>query len=185
MPTLFEKSGAEGQYRRFKFELLKIAERDALPGYALSVEQTGKREPSLRMRRRPDAEGQGRGPVAALTSNAAPIGDKSVSSTVAKTLASSSPSASPSAPLPDAPLIDARALVRRSITSLSTRATAGEITDATLALLRAECPGWDYQVLHQGFREWIGADAARTPVNYQNAFLGFVRHCAANMQASQ
>ncbi|MGP0818188.1 replication initiator protein A, partial [Escherichia coli] len=28
MPTLFEKSGAEGQYRRFKFEIAKIAERD-------------------------------------------------------------------------------------------------------------------------------------------------------------
>lgn len=53
MPTLFEKSGAEGQYRRFKFEILKIAERDELPGYALAVEQPeGKREPSLRMRRR-------------------------------------------------------------------------------------------------------------------------------------
>lgn len=54
MPTLFEKSGAEGQYRRFKFEILKIAERDPLPGYALVVEQgDGKREPSIRMRRRP------------------------------------------------------------------------------------------------------------------------------------
>ena len=37
-PTLFEKSGAEGEYRRFKFELLKLAKKDALPGYALSVE---------------------------------------------------------------------------------------------------------------------------------------------------
>ncbi len=31
MSTLFEKSGAERQYRRFKFELAKIAERDELP----------------------------------------------------------------------------------------------------------------------------------------------------------
>lgn len=37
MPTLFEKSGAEGQYRRFKFEIAKIAERDELPGYALLI----------------------------------------------------------------------------------------------------------------------------------------------------
>lgn len=29
MPTLFEKSGAEGQYRRFKFEILKLAEKSA------------------------------------------------------------------------------------------------------------------------------------------------------------
>ena len=32
MATLFEKSGAEGEYRRFKFELLKLAEKNALPG---------------------------------------------------------------------------------------------------------------------------------------------------------
>ncbi|HJT39343.1 MAG TPA: replication initiator protein A, partial [Sphingobium sp.] len=53
MPTLFEKSGAEGAYRRFKFEIAKIADRDPLPGYTLQLEQPqGKREPSLRMRRR-------------------------------------------------------------------------------------------------------------------------------------
>jgi hypothetical protein len=32
MPTLFEKSGAKGQYRRFKFEIAKIVERNGLPG---------------------------------------------------------------------------------------------------------------------------------------------------------
>jgi plasmid replication initiation protein len=51
MPTLFEKSGAEGSYRRFKFELLAIAKRDALPSYKLDIEQTGA-EPVLRMTRR-------------------------------------------------------------------------------------------------------------------------------------
>src|SRR3546814_6374182 len=39
MPTLFEKSGAEGDYRRFKFEMTKIARENDLPGYALRVEQ--------------------------------------------------------------------------------------------------------------------------------------------------
>ena len=60
-------------------------------------------------------------------------------------------------------------------TALSGRATFGEITDATLATLRAECPGWDYQTLHADFRTWIEADAGRTPVSYQNAFIGYVR----------
>lgn len=50
-PVLFEKSGAEGSYRRFKFELLAIAKRNALPGYHLQVEQSGG-EPMLRMIRR-------------------------------------------------------------------------------------------------------------------------------------
>ena len=43
----------------------------------------------------------------------------------------------------------------------------------TLAILRAECPGWDLQVLHAEFRAWIGADSTRTPANYQQAFIGF------------
>ena len=71
--------------------------------------------------------------------------------------------------------VDAAALIRRSVKSLSGRATFGEITDATLATLRAECPGWDYQTLHADFRTWIEADAGRTPVSYQNAFIGYVR----------
>ena len=155
MPTLFEKSGAEGQYRRFKFEIAKIAERDELPGYALAIETpAGKSEPSLRMRRRPEKEAR----ATTLRPPDAPTGAK------------------PSSPAPTAePAVDAAALIRRSVKGLSTRATAGEITDATLALLRAECPGWDYQTLHADFRTWVEGDPARTPVSYQNAFIGYVR----------
>lgn len=51
MPVLFEKSGAEGQYRRFKFEMLKLAEKDDLPGYALRVETAKDGEPMIRMTR--------------------------------------------------------------------------------------------------------------------------------------
>lgn len=61
------------------------------------------------------------------------------------------------------------------MTGLATRASFGEITAATLATLRAECPGWDYQTLHADFRTWIEGDPARMPVSYQNAFIGFVR----------
>lgn len=162
MPTLFEKSGAEGQYRRFKFEIAKIAERDELPGYALSIETpAGKREPSLRMRRRADAER----PVRSVTDTA--------------TVKASPAPAPPAKPKPRAAeaeeTVDVRALIRRTVTTAATRATAGEITDATLATLRAECPGWDYQTLHADFRAWIEADSARTPVSYQAAFIGYVR----------
>lgn len=52
MPTLFEKSGAEGDYRRFKFEMNKIAKEDGLPGYTLSIETRDDAEPLLRMKRR-------------------------------------------------------------------------------------------------------------------------------------
>lgn len=165
MPTLFEKSGAEGQYRRFKFEIAKIAERDELPGYTLSLETpAGKREPNLRMRRR----GEGEGPALPPT----------------PTLAKRSTGTPQPAPAPATPTAaeetapigpEARALIRRSLTSLATRGTSGMITDATLELLRQECPGWDYPELHRQFRDWVEADPARTPANYQNAFIGFVR----------
>lgn len=158
MPTLFEKSGAEGHYRRFKFEIAKIAERNTLPGYALEIEQAeGKREPSLRMRRR--AEGEGGAPARSLSA-ARPM--------------PASPDPAPTS-APAEPEIDAASMIRRSVKSLSTRATFGEITDATLALLRSECPGWDYQTLHAEFKAWVEGDPARTPVSYQNAFIGYVR----------
>ena len=169
MPTLFEKSGAEGQYRRFKFEIARIAERDPLPGYNLELEEAaGKREPSLRMRRRTEGEGRG--------------GASTASPARRRTAKAERPSAhahisaeEKEEGLSQAELSQVGALVRRSVAGLSTRASAGELTDATLAQLRADYPGWDYQTLHQEFREWIDADPARTPINYQNAFIGFVR----------
>ena len=53
VPTLFEKSGAEGSYRRFKFELKKIAEEDGMPEYHLRWDDDVQgREPALHMVRR-------------------------------------------------------------------------------------------------------------------------------------
>ena len=53
LPVLFEKSGAEGTYRRFKFEILKVAKANDLPGYHLEIEASASREePLLRMTRR-------------------------------------------------------------------------------------------------------------------------------------
>jgi plasmid replication initiation protein len=56
--TLFEKSGAEGSYRRFKFELAKIVERNAVPEYFFiweEPEDKGK-EPRVRMIRRSELD---------------------------------------------------------------------------------------------------------------------------------
>jgi plasmid replication initiation protein len=51
LTTLFEKSGAEGQFRRFKYEILKVVREDALPQYHLSVEGSDD-NPLIRMTRR-------------------------------------------------------------------------------------------------------------------------------------
>jgi plasmid replication initiation protein len=48
LQTLFEKSGAEGTYRRFKFEIQALVRLNNLPGFTLALEM-GKGEPLLRM----------------------------------------------------------------------------------------------------------------------------------------
>ncbi len=55
MPVLFQKSGAEGTYRRFKFEILKIVQRNDLPGFSFSVRTDGQGEPLIHMVRRDQA----------------------------------------------------------------------------------------------------------------------------------
>jgi plasmid replication initiation protein len=52
VPTLFEKSGAEGDYRRFKFEMAKIVRANDIPGFHLCLEEKDQGEPVLRMVRR-------------------------------------------------------------------------------------------------------------------------------------
>lgn len=154
MPTLFEKSGAEGQYRRFKFEIIKIAERNELPGFTLSIEHPGvKREPFLRMRRRTegDAKTSSTKPAReALPKKEAAAADK-------------------------APVFNASKEIRGIIDGLANRVNHGDLTDKTIRTLRQDCPGWDLQSLHQLYRDWLEEDPSRTPSNYQNAFIGWVR----------
>jgi plasmid replication initiation protein len=51
--TLYEKSGSESPYRRFKHELRKIIERDELPEYHLAwISETVSGEPTVHMIRR-------------------------------------------------------------------------------------------------------------------------------------
>lgn len=146
-PTLFEKSGAEGPYRRFKFELLAIARADHLPGYTLSVED-GKAEPSLRMRRR--SAGQGTTPVAANVSPGKPA------------LPPSMPTGTPVA----GPCRSAAPAPRRG-----DAVALGEL----LAGVGARYPGWDHDNLRGQFDAWIAGDASRMPHDYARAFEGFVK----------
>jgi len=53
VPTLFEKSGSDGIYRRFKHEIRKVVERDNIPEYHLAwIGETASDEPSVHMVRR-------------------------------------------------------------------------------------------------------------------------------------
>ena len=63
MPTLFEKSGAEGTYRRFKFEMLAIVARNDIPDFDLQLE-VGRGEPGIRMARKTQPAARPGKPVA-------------------------------------------------------------------------------------------------------------------------
>lgn len=168
MTTLFEKSGAEGEYRRFKFEILKLADKNALPGYRLTIEQAVHgNEPVLRMRR-DDTKGDS----LAFAGGDLNIESEKVSS---RKLPDTKPAALKKPPAEPGVLIDASALIRRSLNGLTDAATRGFMTDETINLLRSECPGWDLYTLHGEFEAWTKASTDRTPANWQKAFIGWVR----------
>jgi plasmid replication initiation protein len=75
MPTLFEKSGAEGQYRRFKFEIAAIVRANALPGYDLAFAQAvSSPEPLLHIVRRTQAAAR---PQATIRPGTKPTNERS------------------------------------------------------------------------------------------------------------
>lgn len=151
MPTLFEKSGAEGTYRRFKFEILRIVQRNDLPGFSLSVRSGSEGEPLVHMVKREYA-GQGEQQEWKPTLKQTPRPRQAPHSDAARTH--------------DLPLLTP------IIRTLSERA---------IAQIRKEFPGWDIYALQGAFNEWLDADSARVPANYEAAFYGWVRqHHARN-----
>lgn len=177
LPVLFEKSGAEGEYRRFKFELLKLVEKNALPGYDLSLEKSARNgEPLLRMRRADGKDG-----AESELQQTTPKALSALNSTAGEFLPTEKPldrsdSRNPRAQEGSPPgTVDANTLVRAAVADLSGRATQGYMTDETLEYLRANYNGWDFYALHAEFERWIAADQDRTPANWQKAFIGWVR----------
>ena len=156
LQTLYEKSGAEGTYRRFKFEMQAIAHRDELPHFALSLEH-GRGEPLLRMIRR-DADEAGSEPPPADGPVPTPAEPRWPDA------GSDGGRASPALPL----FQPRPALVR----SAETRRI---VTEETLARIRRDFPGWDLSELQREFDGWLAGDERRAPANYDAAFYGFVR----------
>lgn len=145
MPTLFEKSGAEGTYRRFKFEVFRIIERNNLPGFSLSVWAEGEREPLVHMLRR---EYAAEGKAHDWQPRARHVHKPRL------------PVHHEGAPVQNLPLL-----------SPLTRS----LSDRTIAQIRSEFPGWDIYALQADFNEWLDENPAMTPKSYEAAFYGWVR----------
>jgi plasmid replication initiation protein len=155
-PTLFDKSGAEGPYRRFKFELIAIARADQLPGYALTVEE-GKGEPNLRMRRRVENTPR------AVTVSPGKLG-------------STNHSISPARPTTDAANASAKRTSAKSrFQEQSERNGEALPLGQLLAGIGTRFPGWDLDNLRAEFDAWIAMDPSRMPHDYARAFEGFVK----------
>lgn len=154
-PTLFEKSGAEGPYRRFKFELLGIARADQLPGYSLSVEE-GKCEPVLRMRRRSGA-------VAETAADPRHLAELSKSHANPAPRSPKKPAATSALP--------PKERRRSDVQGGSEAVSLGQV----LAGIATRFPGWDQDNLRAEFDAWIAADPSRMPHDYGRAFEGFVK----------
>lgn len=145
LPTLFDKSGAEGLYRRFKFEIAAIVKRNDLPGFELKLTDAAtSREPLLLMTRRPAA-------------NDAPI----------------QPASAPKATQTSQAATPAKAV--NSTAAQGSIEPQNYITDETLEHLRKTYRGWDFYFLHNEFRAWLKEDSGRMPERYQSAFIGFVK----------
>jgi plasmid replication initiation protein len=148
LPTLFEKSGADGAYRRFKFEIQAIARRNALPEFALLMEPSaGQKEPTLLMVNR-DAIGND------LTAVAPKAARK----------------ASPAKKVPRLPSAQPDSQLQLGLSR-----PLRQCSDEGLARIRRDFPGWDIYALKSQFDNWLADDADREPSNYETAFYGFVR----------
>jgi plasmid replication initiation protein len=145
MPTLFDKSGAEGTYRRFKFEMLRIVKDNDLPGFSLSVREGSDGEPVIHMVRRE------------FTGEGATQGHHHYTKREIRTAHPQPAKITPDSELP---------LLRPIIHNLSER---------IIGRIRHDFPGWDVYALKAEFDEWVSEDPARKPKDYEAAFYGFVR----------
>jgi hypothetical protein len=152
MPVLFDKSGAEGTYRRFKFEILKIIQHNDLPGFSLAVVPSdAEGEPLVHMVKR-EYVGEG--------------GHQEWKPPSKQSLRPRPVQAARTATDGDLPLLSP--IIRT-------------LSERTIVSIRNECPGWDIYALQAAYNEWLDADPSRMPANYEAAFQGWVRqHHARN-----
>lgn len=173
--TLHQKSGSESSLPSFKNKILELARANNLPEINLEVIGAETPRPKLKMVMRRYLEG-------GATEEAPPP----------------PPSRHPkTAPVPDSTdYVDpalARSLIAKTITGLTANnaedgadrprkipaspyGRAQRVLDAeTYQAIRAECPGWDLDVLMQQFDAFLNANPDELPRNYSKRFYGFVK----------
>jgi len=145
LPVLFEKSGAEGTYRRFKYEIAAIVRENALPDFAFRIEEIEQgEEPMLRMVRRDE------------------IGNDIAAMAPPRKRRGRSASNQPQEAELEKP-------------GRGTMPLFSFLDDDTISRVRRDFPGWDVYALKADFDAWLADNPTKTPKDYNAAFYGFAK----------
>lgn len=181
LSTLHEKSGSTQALRYFKRDILKIVDRNELPGIKLSVTK-GSRQTMIKMVyigekvfvSEDTASIDGCSRVNTLEN---PAKESKVVDLAQKRKAASASAGEGKqrAKSHDDDHVDASSLIGRITTKMRGKATHGFLEATTIEYLREKCPGWDLYALHAEFTTWVEADPERQPADWQAAFIGWVK----------
>ena len=196
--TLHQKSGSESSLPSFKNKILELARSNALPEINLEVIGAETPRPKLKMvmRRfmegasndvvrttlvkpiaRPDLPEQPRSSGAPPKQRRAPSETDYVDPALARNLIKS---AVANLTIPDPEPGEARpsrsSHPKLKNTSSDSYGRAQRILDPDIyQAIKAECPGWDLDVLMQQFDTFLNANPGELPRNYSKRFFGFVK----------
>lgn len=173
--TLHQKSGSESSLPSFKNKILELARANNMPEINLEVIGAETPRPKLKMVMRRYLEDGAR---------------------AAETPAPPPPPRKQTVKAPDeADYVDpamARSLIAQTITGLTSNKDEDAqsrprkpsspygraqrvLDDEIYQAIRAECPGWDLDVLMQQFDAFLNANPDELPRNYSKRFYGFVK----------
>lgn len=181
LATLHDKSGSTQAHRFFKRDILKIVERNELPGIKLSVKQ-GRRQTMIKMVYLGDEESDD-GECSRVNTPDAPVQETKVVDLAQKrkTASARAGEGADEGQRHSDDKIDASSLIGRITTKMRGKASHGFLEATTIEYLRAKCPGWDFYALHADFTGWVESDPERQPADWQKAFIGWVmRHHEKN-----
>jgi plasmid replication initiation protein len=195
--TLHQKSGSESSLPSFKNKILELARINTLPEIHLEVIGPGSPRPKLKMTMRRYLQKPDRSQ--SIVSNSEPSRAPAARSNPQGTRAAL-PTRQGTADIVDARLT--RSLVAKTVAGLKvsnshhsnngapsySQASAGSSTrrslgaaainvldEETYRLIRAECPGWDLDVMMKQFDAFLNANTDEMPRNYSKRFYGFMK----------
>jgi hypothetical protein len=161
--TLHQKSGSESSLPSFKNKIVNLAKANNLPEISLEVIGPETPRPKLKMVMRRHLENNEASPKANIPNKDSAEGQPS------QTSAQSTAQATP------------RSGDRKSSAVSTGRNTGGfgrakRLLDPDVyQMIKADCPGWDLDVLLQQFDEFLNANPDELPRNYSKRFYGFVK----------